>query len=179
MVIVISTSNYVNPKNRQQAPFFDQDTSIPTLKAPSCLLRLSFISSTLDSGRSTALLWPQKGSKFTKRESSVEGLHGFLLITSYPLLATISSSFLAFSSTHHKLPACYAGAAQRVGGLPRIIQKKLPINIERLLNDDFLVKFFDYSASSRLRIFFARGSLISLWRGTTSVTPFFGFSQRE
>jgi hypothetical protein len=60
-----------------------------------------------------------------------------------------------------------------------LTQKNFPINIKRLLDDDFLVKFFDYSASSRLRIFFARGSLISLWRGTASVTPFFGFSQRE
>ena len=63
--MVISKSNHVNPKNRQRAPFFDQDTSLPTLKAPSCLMRLSFTSSTLDSGRSTAL--PQKSSKFTKR----------------------------------------------------------------------------------------------------------------
>jgi hypothetical protein len=53
MVMVISTSNYVNPKNRQQTLFFDQDTSIPTKKAASCLLSLSFISSTLDPRPST------------------------------------------------------------------------------------------------------------------------------
>jgi hypothetical protein len=46
--MVISKSNHVNPKNRQRAPFFDQDTSLPPLKAPSCLPRLSFTSSTLD-----------------------------------------------------------------------------------------------------------------------------------
>jgi hypothetical protein len=31
--MVISKSNHVKPKNRQRAPFFDQDTSLPTLKA--------------------------------------------------------------------------------------------------------------------------------------------------
>jgi hypothetical protein len=67
---------------------------------------------------STQFELPQKGSKFTKNRP-----------------------------TPYQLPACYAGVAQREGGLLR--NDDFPINIKRLLDYDFLVEFF--SARSRPR----------------------------
>lgn len=43
----------------------------------------------------------------------------------------------------------------------------------------FIIRLFCYSASNRLRIFLAKGSLISLCRGTASEMPFLGFIQME
>jgi hypothetical protein len=36
-----------------------------------------------------------------------------------------------------------------------------------------------YSAFKFFNILFAKGSLISLWRGTASIKPFFGLIHRE
>src|SRR5262249_47812600 len=41
-----------------------------------------------------------------------------------------------------------------------------------------MVRLSIHSASSRFNIFFASGSLTSLWRGTASVTPLLGFVHR-